>query len=160
MRTRFCGVIYCILILSIFSGFGHADSSGVTPTKQLLQIDKNEIKLMCNSYRKDAREIKKGNCTLDGLVKAKDPDECLEISKSCLKRIEESSDSKECAGINVAGFAGCTVTIGEIEKCFSQLVDYAKSLDCSQFGQKLHEPPTCMDELRMKCGSTTELISK
>jgi hypothetical protein len=152
MKISVWSMMCCALTFSLFSSIGEAGSSGVPTAKKLNEVADQEAKQMCDVYRKDAKEIRKGNCTLDALVNAKDKKECNAIRDACLELIDdESTDAKECTEIDVVDFAGCAVTVGDIETCISELTAYVQSLSCNQFGSELPGPPNCMEALNATC---------
>ncbi len=152
MDIRLRGLMCCAFILSVFATVGEADSSGVMKTKLLDNATDRDVEKMCDAYREDAREIIKGNCTLDALVTAKDEAECDAIQARCKESIDKAAiDSEECTHMTAADFAGCRVMVGEVEKCFKQLVDYARGLSCELFGDELPAPPRCVEALQEKC---------
>jgi hypothetical protein len=152
MRNSLRMAILCGLFLSVYNGVTDADSGGVAFEKKMKDLTEADARAMCDAYRKNAQEIRKGNCTLDGLAVGKNEQDCETIRDKCLEYIETyQADTEECTALKTDNFAGCTVTVGEIDRCFKSLIRYLKQLDCNQVGKRLASPPSCMQDMQKKC---------
>jgi hypothetical protein len=152
-KSIFGIVLYTLLIWAYNTGTGEAQTSGVSTTKQMGNITQDEANKMCKEYAKVAKKIRQGNCTLDALTTVKSEKECKTVRSSCLDSIDaEPADADECAKVDIAELTGCAATVSEVESCFSQLIDYAKSLSCKDFGSALPTAPDCMETLQNQYG--------
>lgn len=155
MKISVWTITYCVFSSLVFSGVIEASDSGIDKEKKLQNVSDKDAKQMCKAYHADAVEIAKANCTLDALVNAEDKAQCETMQKECLKRVgDEKEDPNECKQMNLATFENCAFTVGELEACVSQLIEYAKSLSCEKFGSELSASPVCMENLQAKCDGT------
>jgi hypothetical protein len=151
-------IIYAILVSLLLAynyGAGRADdgtNSGVSKEKILHRVTKEESNKMCKLYAKMAKKIEKANCTLDGLKNGKNESECKTIEKECLNSYESRpADLMQCSKVDMDKYKNCTVTVGELEECYSELIEYAKTLKCSNISNFIESMPDCMETMQNEC---------
>jgi hypothetical protein len=126
-------------------------AGGLSSNTQLGQTTAAQRTALCESHKADLMSSATSYCVTAGIGMA---------SKMLCEQKRDECVAKVAIDCNTSfgDLMSCTVTVGEFETCFPQVVSWAKSLSCDNFDQRLPTLPSCVDMLNTKCPGALDMI--
>lgn len=156
LQAKVFGTLVAASLLVACGGGGV--SSGVDGSKPAETVTDAEAKDVCEAtvqYQADqANSISTGDAckfagALAGAIAGNDKALCEQTVTTCNEQADTATDTEDepntsaCSSVTAGVVAGCTVTVGEIEECLTEVID--------AYIDGIKSAPTC-DEL----GATTD----
>lgn len=144
--------IVTLAFLGCKSGSGGGGSSGVSSSKKVSEATAQDLMALCNAHKNDQTTIITGVCTAAGIGTGTQA-MCEQAKSKCVS----DAASTSCSSISPSQLTGCSATIGDVEACLQQMVNYFSAMSCSMAGQTPANPPACYTSLSQQCSSVLQM---
>ncbi|MDD9946183.1 MAG: hypothetical protein OXU20_34375 [Myxococcales bacterium] len=149
-------LLACVAISNIFllacGDDNDTGASGVEQSKPANEATEAEVMQVCETVTKMQSTAQE--CTAWASEDSDTSDECEEKRDNCIARADDDDDDDDaCHGDDIKeDLADCDgVTVGDIERCFTDYIAMQNALSCDDPLGKELEPPACLKEIVEKC---------